>query len=170
MFKDLQKGDIVYILDINPASGVPTYESTSIVSVVPEYAPNGNVTAAKVMDIVCKLGVEDKTLAQINPQSTYVSVGSYKISTDKSWLMDEIRAIHDNNKRNIESVGRYEAIVEACAEILQNNGLSPESDSQRLSSLENSVNRVERDMSDIKNMLSTLVGELKPTYNEQSND
>ncbi len=167
MFKNIKSGDMLHVIEVDSASGIPTYYATSVINVVPEYLPtNSTVLSSKVIDIVCKLGLESKTLSMIDPQSANIVVGNYKIGTDKDWAMCEIRTIHDVNKNIIASVERCEAIINACTDILEVNGLSPESDSQRLSSLEGSMNEMRGDMTEIKTMLSSLFNELKPEKNE----
>ncbi len=163
MFKDLKVGDLLYIIEVDSASGIPSYSTTSVISLTPEYTPSsGSILAAKVIDVVCQLGLENKTLSMIDPQSSSVSVANYKIGLEKDWAMGEIRKIHDSNKSVVASIEKCESIIAACAAILEKNGLSPKSDSQRLSSLEGSVASMRKDMLDIKSMISTLFNELNP--------
>ncbi len=162
MFKNLKAGDLLQVLEINPISGIPTYYTTPVISSSLDNSATPSYIQEKEMSIVCRLGGDEKDLSKIDPQSTSVKVGIYKIGLDKDWAMAEIRAIHDANKANIAAVDKYQAIIASCAEVLEINGLSPQSDSQRLTSLEGSV-------AEIKLMLSSLVNELTPS-NYEKND
>lgn len=158
------------MVEIDPSMGVPSYYATSVISVTPEYVASSGVSlGARVIDVVCKLGVESKTLTAIDPKSSSISAGGYKIATNKTLAMEEVKALHSANNIHIELIDRYKMIAAACVEILDENGFNAESDNKRLSSLEASVGKMQGDMSEIRRMFTELFGDKKTEKNENDN-
>lgn len=167
MFKDIKVGDTLYLLDIDPTTGVPSYKEVTADKVVPEYATqNAAFQQVIVMDMVIKYpGSEGIELSKIDSSMTSLAVGRYKLGCTKLWAMNEIRNMHDTYKNHIASVDDYKSIEAACASILEANGLNCASDSERLKLLETSMSSVTSEVSEMKSMLSEFITNFKPSNN-----
>lgn len=167
MFKNCKNGDILYVIEIDAKTGSLSYFPSPIMNISSvrttpvqnSYTPSlTNMNTIKEFDIVVEIDGKQKQFASINPDTDYFVGGSFRVSTEKQRIANNIKMIYDENSNIINNIDRYKKIVEDCEDILKDVGFVEQSTGNdiRFKNFDNRLSTVEDKADKMIDMMEKL--------------
>lgn len=144
MFKDIKDGESIYILDIEPKSGMPTYHEGVLQSKSAITSKVGTLLSTEYefnLIISVTEGVV-KEFCEVNPDGDYAVSGRYRLSTDKSKLVSEIQRIYDEKSIHVTNHELYKSIITKCEQLMGEIGIENSNYDWRMRQLESKYDTI----------------------------
>lgn len=152
MFKDIKQNYQVYILDKNTIE----YKEGKVNSVS---FPRMMMTQSGTQSVIdVTIESEGKTATYSIPEHLSITyAGNIVLSTTKENIAKEVESIKNSAEQILESVDRQKEIIDKSTRLLTD--LNPSFKEKK--EVEDRFNRIEKDVTDMKNMLTNFIKEFK---------
>ena len=152
MFKDIKQNYQVYILDKNTIE----YKEGKVNSVS---FPRMMMTQSGTQSVIdVTIESEGKTATYSIPEHLSITyAGNIVLSTTKENIAKEVEGIKNSAEQILESIDRQKEIIDKSTRLLTD--LNPSFKEKK--EVEDRFNRIETDVSEMKNMLSNFIKEFK---------
>jgi hypothetical protein len=157
MFKDIIDGNSIYVLDIDPKTGMPEYYVGTLVTKSSIRSKMNNLLQTETeFDITVEIcdGVT-KEFCGVNPNGDYAISGRYRISGSKSNLQSELQRVYDETSKHVSNFEFYKSITVKCEQIMGELGLSNSNYDLRMKQLEAKYDSI---TASLKTIMDTLAG------------
>lgn len=168
MFKNCKNGDILYVIEVDAKNGSPSYfpspilnissiRTTPVQNAYSSSMPNMNNTI-KECDIMVEIDGKQRQFTNINPESDYFVGGSFRVSTEKQKIANNIKMMYDENITYINNMDKYQKIIDDCESILKDIGFVEQSTANdiRFKNFDNRLSAMEDKTDKMINMMEKL--------------
>ena len=155
LFKDLKAGYPVYILHKDGAKRVTQGKVTAV---SPAHLPQ--MPSAQTMQMIVDVTIEDGGSARTYTIPDNISVtyaNDLVLSTEREGILREVEIIKNQAAEELAKMDEYKQAVDDCEQILAE--WSPEFKEKKQT--EERFEKLENGMTDLKNMITGLINELK---------
>lgn len=161
MFSELRQGTTLYILDKSEEPKVVSGYVQRVSAPHPMYktynpAVSFGTNMQTVVDIVVKIGNEDKEFVGIPSMGTIHSYGNYVIAETKEGMISEVDAMMQNSKTILDSIEQHKQNVTSCEKILKDLNPVYAKEQER----DQAIDTINQRMDSIEGLLTKLEGML----------
>lgn len=164
MFQSLRIGTPLYVLHKNEPKlevGEVTFVSNPTPPFGQTYSAGFPMQQQMIVDVKIKSGEQTIELKQLPATQTIADYGNgMVISESREGILTEIDTLRKNSLRVLDSIEQHKAIVEKCESFIAELNPQIKQEAERtkeISNLQNEVNGLKDDMTDIKGMLTKLL-------------
>lgn len=174
MFKDLKKGNVIYVLD---ASESPKYYKSIVSSVSEPFFPQVQPGQPypqfqqKLVNVVGNVNGNNENYQSLPENAEIVTANSLTISCSPDLLSKHVEAMMRNSNEVLDSVDKHREIVASCEGILKE--LSPayaqvKEQEDKINGLERKIGGLEEGMGELKDMLKQALSNSNQSKNPKN--
>lgn len=170
MFSGLRQGSTLYILDKSEEPKVVTGYVQRVSTPHPMYktynpAVSFGTNLQTVVDVVVKMGNEEKEFVGVPSIGTIHSYGDYVICETKESMIQEVDAMMQNSKSILNSIDQHKSNVDACEKILKELNPVYAKEQER----DQAIDSINQRMDDMQSVLTRLESMLSKTTIHENN-